>query len=217
VGLKALIIAVAAVCMGGCGVTQPVRVLDEGRSAVIASLGGPVVPAAGIAFPVPYLNAGYAYGVSTGLTAAANLHLTALLFNDIGIDIGAAARLVRESGPVPEVTVKLQGMYFATVNPDPRSLFLAHASINASYLIGASALAYAGTEHAYQFREPEYFFTPFLGVQFPLSTVLDAQVETKWLAANHVTAHGVFEGAGSVNGRGNLGLYVGLLFHVGGR
>ncbi len=207
----------AALCIAGCGATQPVRVLDDHTSAVSASLGGPVIPAAGIAFPVPYLNAGFAYGLTPDITAGANLHITALIFNDIGFDVGAAARLLREHGPVPELTVKLQGLLFTTLNPNPQSLFLAHASINASYLIGVRTLAYAGTEHTVQFHEADYFFTPFLGMQFPVSGAMEAQAEMKWLAANHFTGHGAFEGAGSVNAHGNVGLYFGVLYHLGGR
>jgi hypothetical protein len=217
VNLSTLLMAAAVLCMTGCGVTQPVRVLDEGKSAVLASLGGPVIPAMGIGFPAPYLNLGYAYGISPDFTGAANVHLTALLFNDVGLDLGAAARLIHESGPIPEVTVKVQGLYFATMNAGSQGLFLGHAAINASYLIGTSTLAYVGTEHTYQFHDPAYFFTPFLGIQFPLSTPLDFQVETKWLAANHFTGHGVFEGAGSVNDHGNIGVYFGVLYHMGGR
>jgi hypothetical protein len=215
--LTGFLTAAAALWIAGCGVTQPVRVLDDGKTAVMASFGGPVIPAAGIAFPVPYLNAGIASAVTPGITATANLHITALLFNDIGLDAGAAARLARENGVVPEVTLKLQGMYFTTLNPISSSVFLAHSSINASYLLGASTLVYAGTEHTVQFSPVDYFFTPFIGMQFPLGSVIDAQVETKWLAANHFTGHGAFEGAGSVNYHGNVGLYFGLLYYLGGR
>lgn len=212
-----MLIAAAAFCAAGCGVTQPVRVLDEGKTAVTASLGGPIIPAGGIAFPAPYLNIGAAYGVSPDVTTAANLHITALLFNDFGCDIGAAARLLRGNGAVPEVTAKLQGLFFTTFNARPSSLFLAHASINASYLLSANSLAYGGMEHTYQFSTPEYFFTPFLGLQLPLAGRLDAQIETKWLAANHFTGHGVYEGAGSIDSHGNIGLFFGVMYHWGGR
>ncbi len=215
--LTFLFAAVAGMCIAGCGVTQPVRVLDDGRTVLTSSLGGPVIPAGGIAFPVPYLNAGAAHGVCTGITASANLHLTALLFNDIGIDIGAAARLLRQDGPVPEITAKMQGMFFATMNPGAGSAFLGNASLNVSWLIGTHSLAYAGMEHTYQFHTPEYFFTPFLGMQFPLSGPMDAQVEAKWLAANRFTGHGILEGGGSVNAHGNIGLYFGVMYHLGGR
>jgi hypothetical protein len=217
VNTRLFLSAAAAICIAGCGVTQPVRVLDDHTSAITASLGGPVIPAAGITFPVPYLNAGFAYGITPDITTTANVHITALLFSDIGFDVGAAARLLSEHGPVPEITMKLQGLYFTTLNPDPQSLFLAHASVNASYRIGARSLVYTGTEHTLQFHGAEYFFTPFLGMQFPLSGVMDAQGEIKWLAANHFTGHGVFEGAGSVNEHGNIGVYFGVLYHLGRR
>jgi hypothetical protein len=213
----AIAAVLCAVVFTACGVTHPVRVLDEGQSIAAVSLGGPVISAGSAAIPVPYLNAGYAYGVTGAWTAEANLHVTALLFNDLGFDAGAATRLVRAAGIVPEVTLKLQGMVFTTFNSSSASIVLAHANLNASYAIGSHTLIYAGTEHTVQFSPSSYFLTPLFGIQLPLSSVMDLQAETKWMASNHFTGHGVFEGFGSVNGHGAIGLFFGVQYALGGK
>lgn len=211
----ALAAVLCSIIFASCGVTHPVRVLDKGAGAAMLSLGGPVIEAGGAAFPAPYLNAGYARGVTDAVTAEANLHVTPLLFNDLGLDAGAAARLVRARGSVPEVTLKLQGMFFTTFNASPSSLFLAHANLNASYLIGQRTLVYAGTEHTYQFSPSSYYFTPLIGVQLPVSSAMDLQLESKWMAANRFTGHGIFEGFGSVNEHGSIGLFFGVQYALG--
>ncbi|MGE5315334.1 MAG: hypothetical protein ACM3Q4_11625 [Acidobacteriota bacterium] len=217
--MKPSVLCAAAIAcslaFGACGVTHPVRVLDEGRSAAVVSLGGPLVSVGKAAVPVPYLNAGYARGASNDWTLEANLHLTSLLFNDLGVDAGAATRLVRERGIVPELTLKVQGMYFATFNAGSHSLFLLHANLNASYALGHRTLLYAGTEHTAQFSPLSYFLTPMAGIGFPLSSSLDMQVESKWMAANHFTGHGLLEGFGSVGGHGSIGLFFGFHYALG--
>lgn len=200
-----------------CGVTHPIRVMDEDASALVVSLGGPLADFSGVTIPVPYLNAGYCYGLSDAWTVESNVHVTSLLFNDLGIDAGAATRLVREHGAVPEVTLKLQGMYFTTFNAGAHSIFLGHTNLNASYRIGARWLAYAGTEHTVQFSPSSYFFTPFIGVQFPVSSAIDLQVESKWMAANHFTGHGLLEGVGAIGSHGSVGIFVGLQYALSGR
>jgi hypothetical protein len=206
-----------ALLVASCGVTSPVRVLDEGQSAVSLSLGGPLVSLGGVVFPVPYLNAGYAYGVTDTWTTQANLHVTSLLFNDLGLDAGAAARLVRERGLVPEVTVKLQGLFFTTFSPGAHSLFLANANVNASYAIGKRTFVYAGAEQTYQFSPSSYFISPLAGIQLPLSSVIDLQIESKWMAANRFTGHGLLEGFGSIGDAGSIGLFFGVQYALGGR
>lgn len=206
-----------SIVLAACGVTHPVRVLDEGVRVAAVSLGGPLIQAGSAAVPVPYLNAGYAYGMTDQWTAEANLHVTSLLFNDLGVDAGAATRLVRGRGSVPEVTLKLQAMLFKTFTASSHAVVLAHANLNASYLIGQRTLAYAGMEQTWQPSPSSYYFTPLLGVQLPLSSVMDLQIETKWMAMNQFTGHGIFEGFGSVNEHGSIGLFFGVQYALGGK
>jgi len=77
-----------------CGVTQPVRVLEEGQTQLTASLGGPFVTVKSTTFPVPYATLGVMHGVSERITLVGNLHATAALFRD-----GAFTHVVHLAGP----------------------------------------------------------------------------------------------------------------------
>jgi hypothetical protein len=97
-----------------CSATQPVRVLSRGERRFISSLGGPLlphhVPTTGF---VPYANVGTMWGARDNLTLSANLHLLAAAFGVAGADVGAARRLRRQDGLIPEVTGQAQLYGFA--------------------------------------------------------------------------------------------------------
>lgn len=193
-----------------CGVTQPVRVLPENETRLAVSLGGPVMPVGDIAIVVPYLNVGIQYGQRENMTVFGNIHTTALLFKDLGLDGGFAARLLREKGIRPEVTLKGQVYFFWDFIRGNNKRLFPTATINASYTVGDRSLIYFGADNLYQVHQPEYFFAPLLGYQFGLTETMTMQIETKWLAANKDTRHGIFEGTASITGKGNVGFYLGV-------
>ena len=198
----------------GCGVTQPVRVLKENETRAIASLGGPVVVMGGMSVPIPYLTAGIAHGFSENVTLTSTLHLTTLAFKSLGIDAGVSSALLHEHSSLPEITLHGQIYFFDDFVRGNNPRIFPMATVNASYHIGERTLAYFGADNLYQIHQPQLFFSPFIGMQFPLSIVLAMQIETKWMAANINTAHGVFEGTGSINSKGNFGLFVGFQYSL---
>lgn len=192
----------------GCGVTQPVRVAEEGTTHVLASLGGPLIPYAGMTIPVPYLNAGLLYGAGADVSYTGNLHLTMLLFGNLGVDAGYVRRLTQERGWIPELTAKGQLYFFSDLEDIRATRVFPLVTVNASYCIG-STLVYFGTDHLVQVHLPAYFLSPFVGIEVPLSERWRVQGEAKWMAANVNTAHGIFEGHGSIGGYGNIGTFIG--------
>ncbi len=107
----------------GCGVTQPIRPIDEGSTELVASLGGPIIPVGGVAFPVPYLNVGALYGYSSNLTLYSNAHITALLFKDVAIDGGFSSSLFSEKGLIPEISFNGRIYFFWDAFRGTTSLF----------------------------------------------------------------------------------------------
>jgi hypothetical protein len=202
------------VCMPSfhCGVTQPVRVLDKGDSQISASLGGPFIPTRSATIPVPYLNIGIIHGYSENLTLTGNIHVLPLLFGDAGLDAGAAARVVRQDGLLPELTVKGQLTFFFGVREGIQTRAYPQASLNASYLMGQSDLLYLGVDNWFQSASPSYLFTPLLGYQFPLGDRWRGQLETKWMAANVNTSRGIFEGHSNIAHFGNTSVFIALLY-----
>ncbi|MBW7889316.1 MAG: hypothetical protein H3C35_13330 [Bacteroidetes bacterium] len=198
----------------GCGATQPIRTLEEGASSVQASLGGPIIPFADLPVPVPYLNLGYAKGIQKNLTLFGNAHVTALLFKDAAFDAGIVSSFAKEKGMRPEITVKVQGNFFWAALRGREFRFLPTIHANGSYRVGGRSLFYFGAENNYDLLQSQSLFSPFIGYQFPLSQSLFMQAETKWIAANKDTRHGIFEGYASVLGQGNMGLFLAFTYRL---
>ncbi len=193
-----------------CGVTQPVHVIPKDETRLQASFGGPIIPLGTIAIPVPYLNMGVQYGFQENVTLFGNFHTTALLFKDIGVDGGCAVRLNHEEGMYPEITAKGQLFFFWDVMRSNNIRVFPMGSIIGSYSTGDRSLIYFGADNLFQIHKADYFFAPLIGYQFGLNRNMTMQFETKWLAANKDTRHGVFEGATSIGGRGNFSFYLGM-------
>ncbi|MFA6468617.1 MAG: hypothetical protein WCW35_06955 [Bacteroidota bacterium] len=195
-----------------CGVTQPVRPIEVGSTEITASLGGPIIPVGDIAFPVPYLNLGAQYGYHQNFTLFGNAHITALLFKDIGFDGGAAARIVSEEGLRPDVTVNGRAYFFWDAFRGNSIRVYPAASLTGSYSLNERSLLYFGVDNLVQLSDASVFVSPFAGYSFPISGTMVMQVETKWVAMNHDTRHGIFEGIASIGGNGNMGLYIGFQY-----
>ena len=211
-GVAVLCLLSLALVVSSCGVTQPVRIIDQGTTQAAVSLGGPLIPFGGMTVPTPYLNLGLIHGYKDNLTLTGNVHATTALLKNAAFDLGAATRLARESNGWPELTAKGQFYFFSDLERLDNVRVFPMVSINASYLVGASTLLYAGADQLIQFNKPQYFFTPFAGTQLSLSDRSALQIELKWMAANVNSAHGVFRGTGSIGDHGDIGLFFGFTY-----
>ena len=201
-----------AFIFGSCGVTQPVRVLDDGATNAAISIGGPFVPFGGLVVPLPYVNAGLMHGYTENVTLTANLHATMAMLKDAAIDVGGATRLVRQDGWTPEITAKGQIYLFSDLRMIKNARVFPVVSVNASRLIGKSSLLYIGVDQLVQFDKPNYFISPFAGTQFPLSERWSMQTELKWMASNINSEHGILRGTGAIGGRGDVALFLGFTY-----
>lgn len=201
-----------AIIASGCGITQPVRPIEEGKTELIASLGGPVIPVGETAFPLPYLNVGLLHGIKQNLTLYGNVHVTALLFKDVGLDAGFSSRLLPEKGVRPEIAFNGKVYFFWDAFRGSTTRLYPSGTVTASLRIGEQSLLYGGADNLYQFTNSTLYVSPFIGYQFAISDGMQMQLESKWLAMNHDTRHGIFEGLGSIGGKGNIGFYIGLQY-----
>jgi len=193
----------------GCSAVQPVRVLDKGASAITASLGGAFVPSSTPTGLVPYLTGGYAYGASDDLTVHARAHLTMAAFGVAGLEAGASMRALRQNLAVPELTLGMQLMGFASIARTAPARLYPNLTANASWSVGAASLAYLGSHLTLQADPWRGLISPFAGYQFSVSNSVRLQVETIWQASNVDTRFGVFEGESSIGGNGSFGIYLG--------
>lgn len=224
--VRALCAVCAFVGCLSCSVVQPVRVLPEGTTQLTGSLGGPWLPNSSPAYIAPYLNLGVMHGVSDNVTLTGSIHGTMLPFGTLGLDAGAAARLIKQQGAVPEITAKAQfyGFYDFTpgststrpVSPDGATAagsarIFPYLSLSASYELTRGLLGYLALENVFQLTGGQnYFLTPTLGLQYALSPAFSLQGEWKWMAANVDTRNGIFQGQSTIGSTGNWGVFVGV-------
>ncbi len=199
---------------GGCGITQPIRPIDEGSTELIVSLGGPIIPLGGVAIPVPYLNFGVMVGYQPNLTLYGNAHITALLFKDVAFDGGFCTRVLTEKGIRPEITLNGRAYFFWDAFRGKTTRVYPMGTLTGSYLIDEHSLLYFGADNLYQYTTSDLFVSPFIGYSFSIADGMEIQIESKWMAMNRDTRHGVFEGAGSISGKGNVGLFFGLQYSL---
>ncbi len=197
-----------------CGITQPIRPIEESTTEIISSIGGPIIPVGSISFPVPYLNVGVMHGYKPNLTVFGNAHVTALLFKDVGFDAGFSTRMVTEKGIRPEITLNGRAYFFWDAFRGNSTRLYPTGTLTASYLLGAQSLFYVGADNLFQFTTSDIFVSPFIGYSFPIEEMMMMQIESKWIAMNKDTRHGIFEGVASINGKGNIGLFFGLQYSV---
>jgi len=200
----------AAACSASCTATQPVRVIPNGQSRIIASVGGPYLPKGSPTVVIPYTTVGLMRGVSDKTTFVYNVHLLMAALGVAGVDVGAAHRLHAQSRLTPELTALGQAYLFAGSGG---TRVFPHAALNASWLRGKSQLLYVGAEAVGQFQgSPGVLAAPLVGWQFPAGRHLALQTEFKWMAANRDTRHGVFEGESTIGGHGALAFQLGMQF-----
>jgi hypothetical protein len=201
--------------LSSCGSVQPVRVLPEGQTGLSASLGGPILTTSSPIGFVPYVMLGGMHGVSDAVTLTGNVHALMAAFGVLGVDAGAAVRLVKQNGAVPELTAKAQAYLFTNFKPNSLRVF-PYLSLNASYALNDAWLAYGAVENMVQFSgSPRYFVNPALGVQWSVSDRVNLQAEAKWTAANVNTLNGIFEGQSSIGGTGSIGAHIGFVYLLG--
>ena len=196
------------IALAGCGSGQPVRVLPEEQTTLSASIGGPIVPSTSPIGFVPYLTAGATHGVTNNISVHGNLHLLMSAFAVGGIDIGASVRAIRQDKAIPELTLSTRLIGFMKFSGPVSPRLYPDVAFNASWEVAENTLVYLGTHSTFQWKPSAVYLSPFIGVQFPISTAFCLQTELIWQAANHNTQVGIFEGESSIGGMGSFGGFI---------
>lgn len=192
----------------GCAATQPVRVLRQGQSRWVSSIGGPLLPHHAPTGFIPYTNVGMIWGRTDDVTLSANLHLLAAAFGVAGADIGAARRLHAQDGLLPEITGQAQ--LYGFVGPGGARAY-PNLTGTASWTAGPRMLLYGGS--ALTVRPSggiALLATPLVGILRDVGRRFAVQLEGKWMAANIDMHSGLFEGENSLGGNGGLSLQFGV-------
>jgi hypothetical protein len=190
---------------------MPVRTLGTGESMIAASVGGPTIALGSTHIPLPYLSAGYFRGASDNLTLGATVHLIPAALGDAVVDVAGVYCLHKQSD-LPEVTATLQLGLLTDFRFLRNVRCFPTIGLNASQALSQRLLGFVGFENTIQFASPSYIVSPYLGVRYTFSEGFRMTLQSKWMAANVNTANGLFEGAGSLGGNGDIGVFVGMEF-----
>lgn len=199
-----------ALALIGCGASQPVRVLPQGETLITASIGGPVVPTSSPIGFIPYTTVGAAHGLSDELTIHGNVHALMAAFSVLGLDAGAAYRVLHQDGLAPEVTASARAIFFADLSPIGAARLYPDLSLTASWDVADGTLAYVGAHGTMQLSDARFFLSPLIGVQIPFTDRWAVQLEGMWQAANVRTSKGIFEGESSIGSTGSVGMFIGV-------
>jgi hypothetical protein len=91
--------------VAACAPTRFVEPVPEGHLYLTAALGGPLFDFAGTTIPMPLTSIAAGYGYSDKLTLFGGLHTTALMFDDLQLDLGALQEIVKQNQLVPAISV----------------------------------------------------------------------------------------------------------------
>lgn len=205
--------AAAATCAVACATTAPVRPLGRGNVALNASLGGPLVRAAGLDIPTPILMLGGAYGARDDLEVTARADVTAAAFGDVHVQPGVAyhPRLGTPGGGVPIVTVA--GSLHVLTNLDDTRLY-PQVTLAGAWLVGGRHLIYLGGDAGAGFgARTRVLAGPLLGGELRLGRA-GLTLEGKWLAPYYDVAPTAPTWL-SPFGRGYLAVLIGATFYTG--
>ncbi|MCK5742760.1 MAG: hypothetical protein KAH48_11115 [Chlorobi bacterium] len=87
-----------------CAPARFVKPLDKGEVAVGVNLGGPLVNFSGMVIPIPYTSLYAGFGWKDKTTVYTGLHLTALAFSNLQLDVGASHEFGKQSGIKPSIS-----------------------------------------------------------------------------------------------------------------
>jgi hypothetical protein len=162
---------------------------------------------------VPYTLVGVQHGVSEKITIHANGHALLAAYGVLGLDVGVSARVFKQDSYVPELTLGLTAIGFTTLHSLASSRVYPNLHLICSWLVNQDWLLYAGAHNVVQ-SNGEYFFSPLIGLQFPVTSQLSLKTEFMAQALNRRTSSGYFQGASSINNNGSAGLFIGAVWEL---
>lgn len=202
---------IAAALFYGCSATVPIRSLPSRSQEITGSIGGPFIELGSSNIPLPYMSVGYFVGATNDVTLGASVHLIPAVLGDAIVDATALYRIHKQTD-LPEITASLQLGLMSDLRLLRSTRFIPTIGINASQEIGSRTICFVGFENTIQIASPSYIFSPYLGARHKFSDGFALTLEGKWMAVNVNTAHGVMEGAGSVDDHGDIGIFLGMEF-----
>jgi len=103
---SALIIGLFSLMLiAACTPTRFVKPLEKDQSAIGFNAGGPLIHFAGTKIPVPFSSIYYGYGVSDKGTASIGFHTTALIYENLQLDLGYTHQILEQENYIPGISL----------------------------------------------------------------------------------------------------------------
>lgn len=100
--LKLILIAAA---IASCAPSRFIEPVEQGKLAVGATFGGPMIDFAGAPIPVPLSSIEVGYGFKENLTFFGGFHTTSFAFGNLQLDLGGTYQFLNQDKYVPNVSV----------------------------------------------------------------------------------------------------------------
>lgn len=205
----------ALLLAAGCAAPYTVRTAGKGKTALHASVGGPLVGNFGGAVPAPAVVFGARRGLTDDWDIHGSFHLLPTIFGAPGIDVGVTRRIVRERGLLPEITATfrlplLTDFRTARVYPEVEAY--------ASYLIRDRALLYFGATALFDFFWPKdqhlrMIWGPVLGTDVRFRKRYALTLALRWISPQSDTSIQVVD---YITPLGMLFIQLGFQANLGG-
>ena len=201
-----------------CAPCRYVKPLDKKQQAASLTFGGPVIRFAGAALPMPFITAGYGYGLSSKVTLYGNLHLTSMAFSNLQTDMGASIRIYEKTGhygfsvgPALQFATSFKAANSTRLWPscDLNSYF--HVKKSPSYVYGGvNVWLETSTTRAHKEPQPQQII-PNLHIGYQhVTSKWQQQVQLSYLSPGTKNLPGVVDYVG-LAGKGSFGLYYAVI------
>lgn len=158
---------VALALASGCGLRHLARTVGQNQGELRAALGGPILGAAGIPFPVPSVRVGGRYGATDWLDLSGDLTVEPLAFGVLSLEAGVVVQLFRD----PSFALSASGhahLLFDLKN-DVTTRGFPELGLHAEHRLAPCLLAFGG---AFAIAQPEpprekppVFAAPYVGLE----------------------------------------------------
>ncbi len=207
---------ICLVVMSSCAPSRFVKPLQKNQQAVNVALGGPLFEYSDVVIPMPFLSASYGYGFDSTLTGFAALNVSAALFGNLQMEIGATKQVLKQSGYVPAISITpVANLIYK--NKDAKK-FYPQLDLNAFWEFNQNRnLFYAGVSNWFELagkkaHEQEqtnhWLISPHIGQTF-IRKRWDFTIEAKIIAPNISYESNVVDYKSPLGKRVAFGIYFG--------
>lgn len=160
--------------LASCAPMRFVKPLGKNQHAAGVAFGGELIKYSSTTIPVPFLSAGYGYGIDSSVTAFTTLNVTSALFGNFHLGLGATKQFVKQKNYFPAISVS-PAFDFIYRNKNAAKLY-PQLAMNAFWEYGKKKnLVYVGIDNWFELagkraygvkQENHWFFMPAAGHGF---------------------------------------------------